>query len=388
MARARAWGALLSAAMIACVPAVAQAQRGAVQPLPPFVAAYEPEGVDERGIWMLADEDERQLRDSPLLIKDQKLNAYIRGVLCKTVGDERCGAARIYIVRVAAFNASMSPNGTLQIWSGLLLRIRDEAELASVLGHEFAHFELRHSLKGFQNVRKASDIIAWAGLFGGSGVLVQFSALGSIYSFGRAQEEAADLLSMRYLAASPYNPNCFADVWQRLMDESDATALGRKQRSTRYDRVAFFASHPTNLQRASYLRGIAGPPRGDEGEAQYREGLGHWRGDFLSDQLKLNDFGGTDYLLNAMASSGWTPELLIARGDLYRMRGNPRDLVSAADFYRQAILMEPDNADAYRGLGMALMRGQSIDEGREALRHYLALRPDAADAAMISTLLQ
>jgi len=375
--------------MVACLPAgVAQAQQGAFQPLPPFVAAYEPQGVDERGIWMRADEDERELRDSPLVIKDQKLNAYIRGVLCKTVGDERCGAARIYVVRVAAFNASMSPNGTLQIWSGLLLRVRDEAELASVLGHEFAHFELRHSLRDFQQRRKASDIIAWAGFLGTGGALIQFSALGSFYSFGRAQEEAADLLSMRYLAASPYNPNCFADIWQRMMDESDATALGRKQRSTRYDRVAFFANHPTDLQRTSYLRKIAGPPRGDEGEAQYREGLGHWRGEFLGDQLKLNDFGGTDYLLGALASSGWTAELLVARGDLYRMRANPRDLVSASDFYRAAIVIEPDNADAYRGLGLALMRGQSLDEGREALRHYLVLRPDAADAAMISTLLQ
>lgn len=358
------------------------------QGLPPFINGYEPHTVDERGIWMMADEDERLLRDSKFVINDPALNDYIRSVLCKAVGDDRCHGARIYVLRVAAFNASMSPNGTLQIWSGLLLRVRNEAELAAVLGHEFAHFERRHSLASYRHARSATDILAWSALLGTAGIPAQFAALGSVFTHSRDQEREADLLSMQYLMASPYNPQCFSDVWERMMDETDATAQGRKQRSTRYDRTAFFASHPTDLQRAGYLRQIAGQKTGDDGEGRYLAAMAKWRPQFLDDQLKLNDFGGTEYLLGQLARSGWTADLLFARGELYRMRGNPRDLVSAADFYRQAVSQTPDFAEAYRGLGMALLRGQDAAGGKEALRHYLTLRPTAQDAAMITVLLQ
>lgn len=373
----------------------------AIPTLPPYVGAYQPQGVDERGVWMVADEDERALRDSKAVINDTKLNQYLRDVVCRVVGDARCNGVRIYVIRDASFNASMAPNGTLVVNTGLLLRVRDEAELAAVLGHEFGHFELRHSLLGYKRRRTAGDIAAWAGVGAAAAVTygspssvrtyqsIQLSTVGSVYAYNRDQEREADLMSMAYLKSSVYDPRCFADIWDRLMDEADATAHGRKQQSTRYDRVAFFAGHPTSLERATYLRGIAatmGKVGEDDGQ-RFREALAPWRPEFLSDQLKLNDFEGTDYLIGELAGSQWTADLLFSRGELYRARGNPRDLVSAIGFYRDALLQDPTNADAYRGIGLAQLRSRD-PAGVEALKKYLDMRPGAPDRAMISTLLQ
>src|SRR3712207_9320547 len=69
-------------------------------------------------------EDERKLRESKYVINDPELNDYLTGVLCRAVGPERCKGVRIYVVRMPAFNASMAPNGMMQVWSGLLLRAR------------------------------------------------------------------------------------------------------------------------------------------------------------------------------------------------------------------------------------------------------------------------
>ena len=370
-------------------------------PLPPYVAAYQPQGVDERGIWMRADEEERKLRDSKAVINDVALNTYVRSVVCRTVGEDRCKSIRIYIIRQAEFNASMTPNGMLIVNTGLLLRARNEAELAAVLGHEFAHFELRHGLIAHKRQRTAGDIVAWAGVLAvgaqayGAGRTyqtyqsIQISVYGSVYSNNRDQERQADLLSMAYLRSSPYDPRCFADIWARAMDEADATAHGRKQRSTRYDRVAFFASHPTHLERTGYLRGIAVAMNkaGEDDRAQYDMAMLPWRSQFLADQVKLNDFEGTDYLLGELASPQWTADLLFSRGELYRTRGNPRDLVSAITFYHDAIAQDPVNADAYRGMGLAQLRSRD-PAGAETLKRYLAMKPDAPDGAMISTLLQ
>jgi hypothetical protein len=143
------------------------------------------------------------------------------------------------------------------------------------------------------------------------------------------------------------------------------------------------------LDRTNYLRAIADKlgKSGITGEAAYREALGRWRAEFLADQIKLNDFEGTDYLIGQIANGNWTADLLFARGELYRARGNPRDLVSAIEFYRGAIAQNPGGADAYRGLGLAQLRNRD-PAGASALKTYLAMRPDAADKSMISMLVQ
>ena len=370
--------------------AAASGPKAKLTALPPYAGAYEPQTVDERGVWMEADEDERRLRDSKFVVKDVPLNAYVRQVLCDTVGADRCRGVRLYIMRVPAFNASMAPNGTLIVWTGLLLRIRSEAELAGVLGHEFAHFEERHTLAQFRHQRLATDVAAWASFFGAYGAVVQQAAIGSIYSFSRDQEKQADLRAFSYLAASKYRAEAEADIWDRLMDEADATAAGRKQRSQRYDGVPFFASHPTSLERSQYLHKLATTDgnEGEDGAATYDKAMAAWRGEFLDDQLKLNDFAGTEYLLGQLARDGWTSELLFARGELYRMRGNPRDLLSAAQFYRDALTKGSTDPLLHRNLGMVLLRSAAIGEGRQELEQYLALRPDASDASMVSALIE
>ena len=378
------------AAMWFAGPAAGAPVKSKQAQLPPYAGAYQPQGVDERGIWMEADEDERALRDSRFVIHDAPLEGFIHGVLCRTVGADRRNGVRIYIVRVAAPNADMAPNGFMRIWTGLLLRVRSEAELGAVLAHEFGHFEERHTLAAYRQQRRAGDIAAWASFLGSGGAIVQMSAIGSIFSFNRNQERAADSRAFVYLASSPYRPGAAADFWERMMDEADATAAGRKQRSHRYDRVAFFATHPPDLERATTLRARA-VKEGDEGEdavAGYRSALAKWRPEFLADQLKLNDFAGSEYLLGQLAEDGWTADLLFARGELYRLRGNPRDLVSAAQFYRDAIAQGATDPAVHKSLGIVLLRSNAGAEGRQALQHYLALAPDAKDASMISALIE
>lgn len=379
----------IAAAALACVAVPAQGWAAdKVPPMPLYVAAYQPTNVDERGAWMMADEEERHLRDAADVIRDPALNAYVRGVLCRTVGEDRCNAVRLYILRVPAFNATMSANGTMTIWSGALLRLRSEAELGAVLGHEFGHFELRHTLSGFRNRRSGTDLMAWASILIANSSALQMSTIGGFYAFDRAQETSADMIGVRYLATSRYPSAAAADVWERIMGEADATAIGRHRKANQRYAAGFFATHPTSLARATYLRDAA-REIADGGSAEgdaYRAALAPWLPTFLADQVKLNDFGGSEFLLAQLAADGWTTPLLFARGELYRERGNPRDLVAAAGFYQQAIDRGDAPSEAYRGLGLALLRGQQAGPAGIALREYLRRKPDAADAPLITTL--
>jgi hypothetical protein len=92
--------------------------------------------------WREDDESEPALANSPIVIRDEALTAYVKNVLCSAVGADRCNATRVYIMREPSFGASMTANGTMRVYSGLLLRVRSEAELAAVLGHAFGQAPL------------------------------------------------------------------------------------------------------------------------------------------------------------------------------------------------------------------------------------------------------
>jgi len=390
----------VAALMATAVAVLSSATYGAsgIAPLPPpYAGAYQPVGVDEIGAWREADEDEQMLANSPIVIRDEALNAYVRQVLCDTVGNDRCKAARIYIMRVPVFNASMSPNGTMRVNSGLLLRMRNEAELATILGHEFGHFEQRHTLNRWKATRSATDLLSWAQVFASLGSSYQsyanfndleLSVYGRIYRFGRDQEREADALGLGYLNSSTLRPQAASAVWQNLMNEQEASALAKGVKKPNFNKIAFFASHPPEGERAAAMTMLA-DPAGDnreDGGARYAAALAPLLPSFLDDQIKLNDFGASDYILSALAIKGWTAPLLLARGDLYRARGNPRDLVQAAEFYGKAVEMDATLPEAQRGLGLSLIKTGRRTEGQAALRRYLELKPNAADAAMIKML--
>lgn len=390
--------ALLTLAALLAMPAAAAdtAKPKTAPPPPPYVGAYQPKGVDELGIWREDDESERALVNSPLVIRDEKLNAYVRGVLCETVGADRCTSVRLYILRVPVFNASMSPNGTMRVYSGLLLRATSEAELGAVLGHEFGHFEKRHTLNMFKAARTSTDLLSWAAVLtslSGSRAAyqsfdsLQMSVLGGLARFGRDQEREADLLGIGYLNGGTLRPHAASRIWRNLILEQEASAASRGLRKPDYKRVSFFASHPPEGERANYLYALAAPDAEtrQDGADRYAAAVGPWLSTFLDDQVALNDFGGTEFLINKLAENGWTADLWRARGDLFRGRGLQRDLMNAADFYGKAVALKPDMATAQRGLGLSLVKTGRVGEGRAALQRYLQLAPTAPDAAMITT---
>jgi tetratricopeptide (TPR) repeat protein len=140
---------------------------------------------------------------------------------------------------------------------------------------------------------------------------------------------------------------------------------------------------------ASYLADLASAQASDrsDGAAGFKQALAPWLPLFLDDQIKQNDFGGSEYIINQLAENGWTADLWFARAELYRGRGSQRDLANAADFYGNALSTRPDLADAYRGLGLSLLKIGQTSKARQALTKYLELKPDASDAPMIGGLL-
>ena len=379
-----AWGGLLSAQTPITIP--------------PYQGIYQPQGIDEAGLWQRYDEDERKLRDSSVIIRDKSLNSYLQEVLCRTVGAERCGRVRIYVIKDPVFNATMSPNGTMRIFTGLLLRCRNEAELAAVLGHEFGHFELRHGLNEFKKNRSNTDLLSWALVLAATASTYQsnstyqdlrYSVYGDLHRYNRNQEREADRLGIAFLNRSELRPQAASMLWVNQMDEITVSSQAQGFSKPRFDRIAYTASHPPHSERAATLAALALPEANDrdDGRQRYRAVMKPWLAEFLEDQIKLGDFGGSEYIINSIAADEWTAELWHVRGELFRLRGNPRDHLDAIQFYRAAIALEPNKAESHRGLGLSLLKSGRREEAQPALSRYLELQPNSKDASMIGMLL-
>lgn len=379
---------LAALALLATGPA--QGGAGQAGPGAGIGMGYQPADKDERGLWMEVDELERRFRTSAFVIRDPALNAYVRGVFCRMVDAAACQGVRIYLVRTADFNASMAPTGMMMVNTGLLLRVRNEAQLAAVLGHEYAHFTRQHSLRNLRDMRGKANALAWLsvlpvpGLAGAAAMgAVQFGLIGAIFHFSRAMESEADAGSVPLMVKAGYDPREAEKVWEQLRAEQDATAAARHTRSRKNDNGGLFATHPPSAERIAALHALAAGGTGEDGRAAYSAALAPWWPELVDDQVKRNDMGATDFLLTALAHEGWTADLLYARGELYRARGQAADLGQAAGFYREAIALPDAPAEAWRGAGLVALRTGRADEGRAALAEYLRRKPDATDKAMI-----
>lgn len=71
---------------------------------------------DEGGPWALMDGQEAKLRHSSFMMHDAALHDYLQGIACRLAG-EHAPDVRVYPMHTPFFNASMAPNGMMQVWS-------------------------------------------------------------------------------------------------------------------------------------------------------------------------------------------------------------------------------------------------------------------------------
>jgi Zn-dependent protease with chaperone function len=390
---------LLGGLGCACCAGITGTAEARIRPadMKPLVApGYRPADKDEQGLWQQYQRVEEEIAGSNLLVRDPALTAYL-GRIAERVGGPAARDLRVYLAHIPEFNAFMAPTGFMVVFTGLLLRMRDEAQLAGVIAHEAGHFLRRHQIRQWRDLKRKTAAMNFLGMaaglgYGATGIyagdLVRLAQLGgilSIFSYSRELEAEADAMGLRQIAETGYDPNAMPETWQQLIAEVEASAAVRKKRPKRG--YSLLATHPAPEQRMVDLRASArevSTPRGIErGRDRYLEALGPHRRTFLDDQVKLNDPGASLYVIRNLAKDGWTGLLRYYEGEVWRLRGQRGDDALAGRSYAAAIALPDAPAEAWRAHGYQLLKEGRRDEGQAALRRYLALAPGAPDSAMI-----
>lgn len=337
--------------------------------------------TDEGGLWAMMDREEGKLRRSPFLLRDTPFQTYVQEIACR-LGGEHCPDIRVHLVRNRYFNAMMAPNGMMQVWSGLMLRVENEAQLAAVLGHEIGHYLERHSLAMLRDAKSRSAFASFMAVFGVVGLIGQLAAAGGLYGFSRENERKADEIGLSLMSKGGYDPREAATVWHNMLLEAKADpALDPTKGSI------FFATHPPIEERRETLSKMASTlPQGQTNAAQWQERIAPYRLEWLNEEVKRNAPLQSLVLLNRLIERNpQQADYTFARAEVYRLRAKDNDLDLALADYQKAQSIGKEPPETHRGMGMIYRERKQVAEAKTAFSRYLELAPEASDFLMIKS---
>lgn len=398
----------------------------ATRNVPPIGAGGQPfrPEADERALWARAEKEEEALTKRAKPYEDPLLEEYLAKIGDKLLPDNVRNAGgpglKFGVMRDPTLNAFAMPNGRIYVHTGLLARLDNEAQLATILSHEMTHVDHRHALRftrDVQNKQILYTVLSVAASIGvgaaagsrarsgdpiGAAVLsqtanavlglgLQLAALASINGYGRDLEREADREGMARLVRAGYDPKEAPKVFKLLRDESkDRGAL----------ETFFFGSHPqlqeridttTELLHTTYASTASASnavKNTEEFDLRMRTvirenaALDIRAGRFALAQKQLD---------RVVALTPRDPVAQMYYGDLHRLQSqrakspaNKADEArKALERYQKSAELDPSFPDPFRQLAFLYYQQKDTARAKEAFQKYLALKPDAPDARRI-----
>jgi predicted Zn-dependent protease len=391
-------------------------QGGAFKPLP-----------DEQALWEQSRDEEEKLLENVNLYQDPLLDSCLEGIVARlNPAGMAANPAIRYKVRVVedpTLNAFAYPHGSIYVHTGLLARMENEDELATVLGHEMTHVENRHMLRYHRaahnkqvglSVAAVAASVVLAGVEGDAlgngdwgkaavidvmgdlivGLGLQLAFLASVNGYGRGLEYEADEGGFGKMAAAGYDLQQAPKVYEALLDDH-----GEPKKAEAF----FFGSHPRLSERVQNTRlylakhPVTAAPADEVSRREREDELSRRIRPVVRDDAGLNIEMGRLALAESQLdkAEAWMPgdpETHFLRGrlrlaqagaaekspeDQRRLRGE------AEDSFRKAIELDPGRPTPHRELGLLLYERKKLGEACVQFKRYTKLAPNADDAGVI-----
>src|SRR3990172_7891654 len=324
--------------------------------------------ADERRIWADAEKEEAKLEKSGKVYDDPLLEEYLGRIGDRLLPEEVKQAGgpgfRFTVFRDASLNAFAMPNGRVYVHTGLLARVENESQLATVLGHELTHVTNRDALR-FQ--RAATN------------------------GYGRDMERQADDEGLARMVKAGYDPKQAPRVYQLLKKDG-----GDPSRIENF----FFGNHPRLDERIETTGALLATRYAAEAQAPDRivdtPEFNLRIRTVVRENAALDIRAGRFNLARAqldrvLAIIPRDPVAHLYYGDLYRIQSQRAKALAdkeslvrrAIDEYTEAARLDPAYPDPFRQLGFLYYQQEERDRAREAFQTYLRLKPDAPDARRI-----
>ena len=336
---------------------------------------------------------EYQIEHGDLLFKDPELNAYLQEVTDRLFPDMK-GKLHVRAIRDPNFNAFAVATGGVYFNTGTLLRLDDESQLASVLGHEGTHYTADHMYQSIHAAKSASVVTLFAELtaagFGVPPDLVGLVGYSSIMGFSRAYEREADRGGFDRMSQAGYDSRGGALAFERLDRELTARYVSQGP--------YFFASHPNVKERVANLVEFGGesPAEGEKNADRYLAVTLRARLDALAQIHRSGDGRTLVFLLeDETLLKSLPPEARYYLAEGFRLRAEKAkragkdkrsaqeieaqrtsDAARAVQEYELTLEQAPQFAPTYEALAMHHYRNGDKNRALELFQRYVELDPD------------
>lgn len=212
----------------------------------------------------------QEIREKEKVSTDPALNARAARIgqrIAQAVGNELPDAKWEFVVFDSKeLNAFALPGGKVGVYTGLMQLAENDAELATVIGHEIGHVIARH---GAERMSEAM-VMSGVGALGSAVVETKTQdpatkqmfdlaygglvTVGRVLPHSRSNESEADRMGAIYAARAGYDPRASITFWQKMMaqkqaaDKAGAGAAGKIS--------ALFSTHPADEKRITDLKAL------------------------------------------------------------------------------------------------------------------------------------
>lgn len=307
---------------------------------------------------------------------DPELTLYVQDVGQKlaAVSDRPDLPYEFVVLNSSVPNAWALPGGKIAINRGLLTKLDDEAQLASVLGHEIVHAAARHSVQRMQQSMLISAGVAglgfalsdneWAGLIMGGAALGAQLALAQ---YSQGDELESDHYGILYMKEAGYDPAAAVELQQIFLELAEGRQSGFVD--------GLFATHPPSAERVEENRQLV-----------QKIGAGGYRGKDIFDRKmaelrslqpaydahdKAMELASKDDMNSALAKINEAIELLPREAMFYSLRGRIyqelKQAEKAAADFDKAVSLYPEMFKYRLYNGLNALRLNNLDKARENL---------------------
>jgi len=205
----------------------------------------------------------KMFRSQVKTVSDPLLQDYVEYLVYKLASYSQLKDRRLEVVVIdnPTINAFAVPGGVVGLHNGAFLSADNEAQLASILGHELAHLSQRHFARGVEQQQR-SAIPTMAGMLGAlvlaatsrgdagmaAMAATQAAAQQNQLRFSRENEQEADRIGMETLEKADYDPNAFASMFENMLAANRYAGRNPPE---------FLLTHPLTESRVSDARNRA-----------------------------------------------------------------------------------------------------------------------------------
>ena len=365
-------------------------------------ASYEGE---EAQFMAMANQEVAQIKQKMKKLDDPELQAYVervgRSLVPKWVDQQL--SFTFTLVADPSLNAFALPDGTVVVHSGLVAALENEAQLATVLGHEIAHATHRHGYRGFKEQQGKQKWFGLGSLVAGmvvgsqtdsaaagliTGVGSQLALKAAVNGHGRKLEDEADVLGLYYMVQAGYDYMEAPEVWRvfsrYVKDQNKVENWFMSDHSTQEARI----KNLTKAINADY-RGTVPRDKLRVGEEEHQKAVARLQQATAMANYQKKEFAQAARSLQSAVDRN--PQDAASHYNLGKVlwaQGGANNAEAVLEHYASAVQLDPSMAEPWRDIGVVFYELRDMRRAGIALQKYVDMAPDSPEAPKIRAFLE